>query len=278
MGQVLFIVWRESAEAMLVIGILHAWLRANPDRGLGLRHLWGGVAAGVLAAVGLGGAILWFQTFFAGDAQEYFQLAMVLVASALILQMVVWMRRNGRNLRRNLEAGMERSAGTASGLGLVTLVLLAVAREGSEMVIFLYGTGLAQQGVDLLRFAAMAAAGFLLAVLTFWILQWGGRVLSWKTFFRISEGMLLVLAGSMLVSGVEKMEALGWLPSLKDQLWNTAWMLDDGSRMGGLVASLTGYRAQPSLLLLLVYALYWLAIFAVLSHRETPRKLVASRA
>ncbi|MBB1225564.1 FTR1 family iron permease, partial [Klebsiella pneumoniae] len=30
MEQVLFIVWRESVEAMLVVGILYTWLRATP--------------------------------------------------------------------------------------------------------------------------------------------------------------------------------------------------------------------------------------------------------
>ena len=51
MGQVLFIVWRESVEAMLVIGILHAWLSQNPAAG-GKRWLWGGVLAGLLPAAG----------------------------------------------------------------------------------------------------------------------------------------------------------------------------------------------------------------------------------
>ena len=46
MGNALFIVWRESAEAMLVVGILYAWLKHRPDAATGMRFLWGGVAAG----------------------------------------------------------------------------------------------------------------------------------------------------------------------------------------------------------------------------------------
>jgi high-affinity iron transporter len=267
MGQVLFVVWRESVEALLVIGILYAWLRANPDRGNAMRYLWGGVALGVLMALGLGGAILWFQTFFAGDAQDYFQLTMVMVAAALIIQMVFWMRRNGRHLRRNLEAGMQRSTETANWFGMLTLVALAVAREGSEMVIFLYGLGLTQQGIGLLRFGLISATGFALAGLTFWTLQWSGRRLSWKAFFLFSEVMLLMLAGSLLVTGLEKMEGFGWIPSLKAQIWNSAWLLDDSSPVGAVIATLTGYRAQPSLLLLLAYGAYWLAILGVMRKK-----------
>ena len=29
MGSTVFIVWRESVEAMLVVGILHSWLKFN---------------------------------------------------------------------------------------------------------------------------------------------------------------------------------------------------------------------------------------------------------
>ena len=34
LAQITFIVWRESVEALLVIGILHAWL-SNPGPGVG---------------------------------------------------------------------------------------------------------------------------------------------------------------------------------------------------------------------------------------------------
>ena len=30
MGEIAFIVWRESVEALLVVGILYAWLRTEP--------------------------------------------------------------------------------------------------------------------------------------------------------------------------------------------------------------------------------------------------------
>lgn len=38
MGQVLFIVWRESVEALLVVGILNAWMNQNPAGTAGKRY------------------------------------------------------------------------------------------------------------------------------------------------------------------------------------------------------------------------------------------------
>ena len=45
MANAVLIVWRETIEALLVVGILHAWLTTRGDR-TRLRFLWGGVAAG----------------------------------------------------------------------------------------------------------------------------------------------------------------------------------------------------------------------------------------
>ena len=58
MGNALFIIWRESAEAMLVVGILYAWLRKHPDAKRGMRYLWAGVGAGVGLALALAAVML----------------------------------------------------------------------------------------------------------------------------------------------------------------------------------------------------------------------------
>ena len=44
-AQIIFVVWRESIEALLVIGILQAWLR-HSGTARARRYLWGGVLGG----------------------------------------------------------------------------------------------------------------------------------------------------------------------------------------------------------------------------------------
>ncbi len=275
MANALFIVWRESIEAMLVIGILHAWLRHREDAARGLRWLWGGVGAGLLAAVGLAAVMLGMQSWLAGEAFEYFETGMVLVASLLITQMVLWMRRRGRGLKREIESSAARAAEQANWLGVLLLAALAVGREGAETVIFLYGSLLGQQGTALAGFGLAAFAGFALAAATFWLIQRGSRWLSWRAFFRASEIALLLLAAALLANGVDKLIGLGLLPALVDPLWDSAWLLDDTSATGGLVAALTGYRAHPALLTLLAYVAYWAA---VLWLRRAPADAAAQTA
>ncbi|MDR3098027.1 MAG: FTR1 family protein [Paraburkholderia sp.] len=261
MGQVLFIVWRESVEALLVVGILYAWLK-NGDAGArrGLPYLWAGVGLGVLAAVALGAALVGFTEVLSGDAQDYFQTGMVLVACVLIVQMVLWMKQHGRTLKREMEQSLEQTTRDANWWGITVLVALAIAREGSETVIFLYGLGFGQSGhVDAGQYMAVLL-GLGLAFLTFYLLQLGGKVFSWRHFFRVTEIMLLFLGAGLFQTGVDKLIDKEILPTIIDQVWNSSALLDDSSTFGSLVATLTGYRAHPALMNLIAYAVYWLVV------------------
>lgn len=262
MGNALFIVWRESAEAMLVVGILYAWLRQRSDKAIGMRYLWGGVAAGLGLALTLALVMLGIVSSLSGNGLEYFQLAMMLVASGLIVQMVFWMRRHGRTLKKDLEANMARNARAAKWWGLLIVVALAVGRETAETVVFLYGLAADKGGITNLPLVLVLGIGAAFA--TFWLLQQGSRVLSWRLFFRVSEALLLLLAGALLVSGVEKLIALDIVPPLIDPLWDSSRLLDDSGRLGGLIASFTGYRARPALLPMLALAMYWIGVVVFL--------------
>lgn len=267
MGNALFIVWRESVEAILVISILYAWIRARGDGQIGLRHLWTGVGGGVLLAIALALAMLGLQSQLAGDALELFQAAIVIVAAGLITHMVLWMRVHGRHLKRQLESGLVKAADAAGGASVALLTAIAVGREGAETVLFLYGLGMEQSGGTLGRMLAGAGIGFALALVTAWLIQRGAHWLPQRTFFRITEIVLLLLAAALLVSGVERLINLEWLPPLLEPVWDSSALLSDGSTVGGIAAAFAGYRAQPSLMVLIAWFGYW----AVVSWLARPR-------
>lgn len=270
MGQVLFIVWRESVEALLVVGILYAWLKNGDHQARrGLPYLWFGVVAGLLAAVGLGAALIGFTEVLSGNAQDYFQTAMVLVACVLIVQMVLWMKRHGRTLKRDMETSLQKTTQDGHWWGIALLVALAIAREGSETAVFLYGVGFGQSGhVAASQYAAIII-GFGLALLTFYVLQLGGKVFSWRAFFRVTEIMLLFLAAGLFETGVDKLIDMEVLPVIVNQMWNTSAILDDSSTFGSLVATLTGYRAHPAGMNIVAYAVYWIVIYLLLRRSNS---------
>lgn len=273
MGGAFFIVWRESLEAVLVVGILYAWVRRN-GVARGPAYLWGGIVGGIALATALAIALFSIQSQLGGEALESFQTAMIAIAAALIVQMVLWMRRHGRELRRDLERSAGAAASTGKLLGLAMLAAIAVGREGAETVIFLYGLGLERSGGELASFLGAAAAGLAAALLSAWVLWRGALLLSWRTFFRVTGLLLLMLASALIVTAVERLIGAEALPALVDPLWDLSDALDDSDGLGNFVAAFTGWRARPALLTVLAWTGYWLSMAAAL-HPRRPQAHVA---
>ena len=265
LGNIVFIVWRESIEALLVIGILNAWLSQQGDAvRRGRLFLWAGVAAGIVTAFALGAGFISLGDHLEPETMELYQTGLVLLAAGLIVQMVFWMRKQGRTLKRDLESALQGAADRDNWWSVFALAAIAVAREGSESVVFLAGTISAARDGALGLTIGAAALGLATAVATYGLLQLGGRYLSWRTFFRITETMLLLLAGALLVTATDKLMGLDILPTLSGRLWDSSFLMPDSGPLGGLIAALTGYRARPDLVQVLVLALYWAAMLWLL--------------
>jgi len=279
MEQVLFIVWRESVEALLIVGILYTWLRATPEGRRGLPYLWGGVAAGLALAVMLALVLLGVSSWLSDEGQEWFQAGMALVACALVVQMVFWMRKHGRTLQSELQSGARDSMNASSWWGLLVLVMIAVAREGSETVVFLYGTVAAGEAAsDMAMLALAGIGGFFAALITFYILQLGGKFITWRRFFAVTEILLLLLAAALLIGGLDHLISLGVVPTLVDPIWDSSRLLDDSSGIGKVLADFAGYRAFPALTSVIVWVLYWVIVVALLRRAQpaaAPRSTVA---
>ena len=272
MAQILFVMWRETLEAMLVVGILSAWLARQPDAQTSRKFLWGGVLGGLVGAVLLAWVIFAIDALLPEDAHDYFQAALMLIAAGLILQMVFWMRRNGRSMKSGLESQMASQVEKRSHWGVALLAGIAVAREGSEAVIFLSGLASGQDGMASVTFWIALLMGFGLAAITFYLFQLGAKFGSWRVFFRVTEALLLLLGCALLVGGVERLIGVEALPALVNRVWDSRWLLDDGSVAGGMLAAFTGYRAQPSLMLALTIVAYWAGVRVLLWRAQQPRQ------
>ena len=195
----------------------------------------------------------------------------MLLACGLIVQMVLWMRKHGRTLKRDLETALQGAADRQNWWGVFTLAAIAVAREGCETVVFLAGTLSAARDGGFLAVSLAAGAGLVLAVATYGLLQLGGKALSWRLFFRVTEALLLLLAGALLLTAADNLVALGLLPRLSGRLWDASKILSDGGAVGGLFASLTGWRARPDLTEVCVFFAYWGAMAWLLFRPRATR-------
>ncbi|RCL01453.1 MAG: high-affinity iron transporter [Candidatus Tokpelaia sp. JSC085] len=269
MQESLFIVWRESVEALLVLGILHAWLQHNSLESQ-VTRLWIGTGFGILLASILA-LIFWIAgQLFSGLIGELFFTFMMIFASILILQTVVWMHRHGKNMKKQLELKTAHCIKRSSHSGIMILSMLAVAREGVETVIFLTGIGMQRQGTSLGLFILGGMLGFGLAILTFLFLQRFSHIVPWRWFFSSSTFVLLLIGNTMMVQAFEKGASQlsvynlpAWMYSfMDDPLWSTQWLITNNNTL----ASLFGYRSDPSLMQIGVFFLYWITAVTLCSY------------
>ena len=252
MANAFVIVWRESLEAMLVIGILSAWVN---DRGGARTALWGGVLAGLALALALAALMQGALGILPDEGQEIFQALLIVFAALLMAHMVLWMRRHARGLRRQMESALDNAAARQGAWGIGAVAALAVAREGAETVIFLQGMA---SGASWGALLPSALAGFALAGVTAWAAARGLRLLPQHQVLRASANLLLLFAAGMLVLGSDRLISLEWLPPGPDPLWDTSAWLDDGGGAGKWLADLFGYRARPATTNVLVFFGFWL--------------------
>src|SRR5439155_25432798 len=121
---------------------------------------------------------------------------------------------------------------------------IAVLREGSELVLFLYGIASAGPGQTTelgLGFALGLAAGLMLAVGMYFGLL---RVPA-KHLFAVTGWLILLLAAGMAAQGAAYLVQADILPALGETIWDTSYVLPDDSIIGKLMHTLVGYTARP---------------------------------
>ena len=265
----LIIVFREVFEAGLIIGIVLAVTRSVPGRDL---WIGGGVLAGVLAAsvvAAFAGAI---SHLFAGMGQEVFNAAILCIAVVMLTWHNVWMARHGSELAGELRAaGQAVVEGEKSLLALAVVVGVAVLREGSEVVLFLYGVLAASEdsswSVALGGFLGLALGAAVCLLTYFGLLRIPTRAL-----FTTTTVLIALLAAGMAAQAAAFLERANWLTALDNVVWDSGWLLSDSSLVGRALHVLIGYTDQPTAMQLVVYLAILLTTFVLMRLVGAPVK------
>jgi high-affinity iron transporter len=256
----LVIVFREVFEAGLIVGIVMA-----VTAGVGGRGLWiaGGVAAGVLGACLVAVFTGGLSELFGGSGQEVFNAGILSFAVVMLTWHNVWMARHGRELAAELQAaGKAVVAGSKSLLALAIVVAIAVLREGSEVVLFLYGVAASQGGASW----GMVAGGFIgliLGSLVCLMTYLGLITIPTRYLFAVTSTLIAFLAAGLAAQAIAFLQQADILTALDQTVWNTSWILSNSSYLGSALHTLIGYVDQPTAMQLIVYAAT-LTVMAVL--------------
>jgi high-affinity iron transporter len=263
----LVIVFREVFEAGLVVGIVMAVTAGVAGRGYWIA---GGVIAGVLGACVVALFTGGLSELFGGSGQEVFNASILGFAVLMLTWHNVWMARHGRELVAELRAAGEAVvAGSKSLLALAIVVAIAVLREGSEVVLFLYGVAAAQGGASW----AMVAGGVVGLVLgaSVCLLTYLGLItIPTRYLFSVTSALIALLAAGMAAQAIAFLEQANIVTALDHTVWDTSWILSDASFLGRALHTLIGYVDQPTAMQVVVYAMTLFIIILLMRLFSAP--------
>lgn len=236
------IVFREVLEAGLIVGVVLA-----ATEGVARRARWiaGGIVGGVFGA---GLVALFAQRLseaFQGSGQAVFNAAILISAVLMLSWHILWMSRHAREMVRDMRAiGQRLAAGESTLMAMAAVVAVALLREGSEVVLFLFGVA-ASGGTNPM---AMVGGGLLGVA--------GGAVISLAIYkgllaiptgklFAVTNGLVALLAAGMAGQAAVYLVQANVIPSLGDQVWDTSWLLRDDGLIGRALHALIGYSDRP---------------------------------
>jgi high-affinity iron transporter len=271
----LLIVFREVFEAGLIIGIVMAVTSGVAGRA---RWVAAGVAAGVLGACLVALFASGLSQLFGGSGQELFNAGILGFAVLMLGWHNVWMSRHGRELAADMRAAGEAVvAGSKSLAALSLVVTIAVLREGSEVVLFLYGVAAAEGGASLGMLIG-GAIGLALGAFVCLLTYLGLITIPMRYLFSVTSTLIALLAAGMAAQAIAFLQQADILTAFDQTVWDTSWILSDESFLGRALHTLIGYVDQPTAMQLIVYAAT-LAVIAVLmklvAAPSAPRQLTA---
>ena len=245
------IVFRETLEAALFVGIVSAATRGLRGRG---RWLGAGVAAGVAGALVLALLADRIATLADGVGQDLVNVGILCLALAMLVWHCIWGQQHGQEAAlhaKRLGATVRDGGRTPAVLALACA--LAVLREGAETVLFVLGVTGSPDAIGAQTPALGIAAGLLAGTAAGGLIYFGLSRVPAQRLFGVTHALIVVLTAAIASQLARALAQAGLVQHWTTPLWDSAWLLSPDSALGALLHALAGYDAQPSGLQLLFY-------------------------
>jgi len=264
----LIIVFREVLEAGLIVGIVLAATQGVVGRARWIAIGIGGGLAGAAIVAAFAGVI---SEAFQGSGQELFNAAVLAIAVVMLMWHNAWMARHGREIAAEMRnIGTAVSEGARPLTALAVVVGLAVLREGSEVVLFLYGIVASGTSMGSVFIGGLLgiACGAAFSALTYF----GLLAIPQRYIFAVTTWLIALLAAGMAAQAVQFLNNGGVLTAFDYTMWDTSSVLSEGSILGRLLHTLIGYTERPTGMQLIVYVCTLLAMYLLMRIARAPER------
>ena len=269
------IVFRETLEAALVVSIIMA-----ATHGVAHRGLWvgSGIGLGLLGACVVAAFAEAITAAVEGIGQELLNASILMLAVLMLGWHTIWMSQHGREIAGQMgDIGRAVAAGSRPLYALAIAAGVAVLREGSETVLFLYGVASSgDDGIGQMIIGGLAGG---LAGIAAGLLLYGGLLsVPLRYLFSVTNALILLLTAGLAAQAAGFLVQVDVIPSLGGPVWDTTWLLSEKSLPGKVLHTLIGYESRPAGVQVLCYVVV-LGVLMLLSYiaGERPRQKATSR-
>jgi high-affinity iron transporter len=265
---------REGVEASLIVGIVAAFL-VKEGRRDALGRMWLGVGIAVVLCLGFAVALRIADDNLPQREQEGLETVVGLIAVGAVSYMIVWMRRNARGLRAELEGSAAQALAKGSTVALVGMAFLAVLREGFETAVFMLAVF--QDTSNTTAAGSGAVLGLVAAVTIGFLLYRGGVRINLARFFRGTGLVLALVAAGLASTAIHTAHEAGWINGFQSRAFDLSWLVGPGTVRGSLITGMLGLQPQPTIGEVAAWLLYGVpvALFVLWPDRWRPRRRTA---
>jgi len=255
------ILFREVLEISIILSIIVAATKGVAGRS---RWIWAGIGGGLAGSAVVAyfaGAI---SNTIEGMGQEVFNAGVLFLAALMIGWTVIWMQTHAREMVAHVkDVGKKVHDGSLPMYALATVVALSMWREGAEIVLFMTGILITTEE-SIMSIITGGVAGAVSAGTIGFMLYFGLIKFSTKYLFATTSWLLILLAAGMSAQAAGYLVAADMLPVIKDQMWDSSWMLSEDGILGKIFHAMIGYTERPSGIQVAFYAVTLALIVSLL--------------
>ncbi len=271
----LIIVFREVLEAMLVVGIAMAAAR---EANIATRWIYGGITAGLISAIVVALFADILSASMQGMGQEILNAAVLIAAALMMAWTAIWMGKHGREMSQKIRQTCQDVEGRGTAKLVLSMVVgLAVTREGSEVVLFLYGVAAAGNG-SATGMLAGGATGMMLGVIVALGLYQSLIHVPLRYVFLVVTYLIALLSAGMASQGIAWLVMIDVLPAWGQPIWNSSGFISEHGIIGQLLHALMGYDDRPSGMQAFTFVSVLLLTWAAIRYQRKPQARPAGTA
>ncbi|MHB8279393.1 MAG: FTR1 family iron permease [Candidatus Humimicrobiaceae bacterium] len=252
---------REGLEAFLIVGIIISYLfKINQKRYI--KHVIFGAALAIVLSIGLAYLVELIFGGFEGKIEQIFEGIVMLLAVIVLTYMIFWMNKQAKNIKSDIEVSVEKAIDKGKVFSLFFLGFIIVFREGIETVLFFRAISFQTGARELVIGGVIGIISSIVIALIFFI---STLKINLSLFFKISGILILLIAAGLLSASMHEFQEAKLLPVIWDNVYNLSKVINQDSITGGILKSLFGYNASPSILEVIIYIAYIAIMIIIIS-------------